>query len=84
MRHYMNEDIQLLYKETLEREDKITMAHSIEMREPFLDLRLIRLSMKIDLRLNVKGVSDVFASTHTESFSLKNWAFQGISHIVAK
>ena len=30
-------DIQLLYKETLEREDKNTMAHSIEMREPFLD-----------------------------------------------
>jgi asparagine synthase (glutamine-hydrolysing) len=60
LRHYMNEDIQLLYKETLEREDKITMAHSIEMREPFLDLKLIRLSMKIDLRLNVKGVSDVF------------------------
>ena len=60
LRHYMNEDIQLLFKETLEREDKITMAHSIEMREPFLDLRLIRLSMKIDLRLNVKGVSDAF------------------------
>jgi asparagine synthase (glutamine-hydrolysing) len=60
LRHYMNEDIQLLYKETLEREDKITMAHSIEMREPFLDLKLIRLSMKIDLRLNVKGISDMF------------------------
>src|ERR687898_803595 len=49
-----------LYTETLEREDKITMAHSIEMREPFLDLKLIRLSMKIDLRLNVKGISDAF------------------------
>ena len=60
LRHYMNEDIELLYKETLEREDKITMAHSIEMREPFLDLKLIRLSMKIDLRLNVKGLSDAF------------------------
>jgi asparagine synthase (glutamine-hydrolysing) len=60
LRHYMNEDIELLYKETLEREDKITMAHSIEMREPFLDLKLIRLSMKIDLRLNVKGISDAF------------------------
>jgi len=60
LRHYMNEDINLLYKETLEREDKITMAHSIEMREPFLDLKLIRLSMEIDLRLNVKGESDAF------------------------
>lgn len=60
LRQYMNEDLNLLYKETLEREDKITMAHSIEMREPFLDLKLIRLSMKIDLRLNVKGESDAF------------------------
>ena len=60
LRHYMNEDLLLLYKETLEREDKITMAHSIEMREPFLDLKLIRLSMKIDLRLNVKGELDAF------------------------
>ena len=60
LRNYMNEDIQLMYKETMEREDKVTMAHSIEMREPFLDLKLIRLSMKIDLRLNVKGVSDAF------------------------
>jgi asparagine synthase (glutamine-hydrolysing) len=60
LRKYMNEDIKLLYKETLEREDKITMAHSIEMREPFLDLNLIRLSTQIDLRLNVKGISDTF------------------------
>ena len=60
LRSYMNEDIKLLYKETLEREDKITMAHSIEMREPFLDLKLIRFSTQVDLRLNVKGVSDTF------------------------
>jgi len=60
LRRYMNEDIKLLYKETLEREDKITMAHSIEMREPFLDLKLIKFSKQIDQRLNVKGVSDKF------------------------
>lgn len=60
LRRYMNEDIKLLYKETLEREDKITMAHSIEMREPFLDLKLIKLSKQIDLRLNVRGISDKF------------------------
>jgi asparagine synthase (glutamine-hydrolysing) len=60
LRSHMNEDIKLLYKETLEREDKITMAHSIEMREPFLDLKLIRFSTQVDLRLNVKGVSDTF------------------------
>ncbi len=58
LRHYMNEDIQLLYKETLEREDKITMAHSIEMREPFLDIEVIKCSMSMDLKLNVKGATD--------------------------
>lgn len=58
LRKHMTEDLLLLYRETLEREDKITMAHSIEMREPFLDMRVIRLSMQMDLKLNVKGVDD--------------------------
>lgn len=60
LRKHMTEDLLLLHKETLEREDKITMAHSIEMREPFLDMNIIRLSMQMDLRLNVKGIGDTF------------------------
>ena len=60
LREHMTEDLLLLYKETLEREDKITMAHSIEMREPFLDMKVIRLSMQMELKLNVKGVEDTF------------------------
>ncbi len=60
LREHMTEDLLLLYRETLEREDKITMAHSIEMREPFLDMKVIRLSMQMDLKLNVKGVEDKF------------------------
>lgn len=35
------EDTFLLYKECLEREDKIAMAHSIELRVPYLDLTVI-------------------------------------------
>lgn len=54
LREHMREDLTLLYKETLEREDKITMAHSVEMREPFLDLGVIETSMEIDMRLNVR------------------------------
>lgn len=54
LRQYMYEDLNLLYKETLEREDKITMAHSVEMREPFLDIGVIDTSMAIDMRLNVR------------------------------
>lgn len=54
LRRYMADDLMLLYKETLEREDKISMAHSVEMREPFLDGDVIKVSMDVDLRLNVK------------------------------
>jgi asparagine synthase (glutamine-hydrolysing) len=60
LREHMTEDLLLLYKETLEREDKIAMAHSIEMREPFLDIEIIRVSMHMDLKLNVKSGDDAF------------------------
>jgi asparagine synthase (glutamine-hydrolysing) len=57
---HMREDLLLLYKETLEREDKITMAHSIEMREPYLDTNVIRVALAMDIKLNVRGVNDGF------------------------
>ena len=60
LRQHMVEDLLLLYKETLEREDKITMAHSIELREPFLDSEVIKTALSIDFRLNVKGSLDIF------------------------
>jgi asparagine synthase (glutamine-hydrolysing) len=60
LREHMTEDLLLLYKETLEREDKIAMAHSIEMREPFLDMEIIRASMHMNLKLNVKSGDDMF------------------------
>jgi asparagine synthase (glutamine-hydrolysing) len=59
LRDHMTQDLLLLYKETLEREDKITMAHSIEMREPFLDTEVIRCSMGMDLKLNIQGATDI-------------------------
>ena len=57
---HMREDLLLLYKETLEREDKITMAHSIEMREPYLDTDVIRVALAMDIKLNVRDVNDGF------------------------
>ena len=60
LRRHMTEDLLLLYKETLEREDKITMAHSIELREPFLDPEVIKMALATSLRLNVRGGSDSF------------------------
>jgi asparagine synthase (glutamine-hydrolysing) len=60
LRRHMIEDLLLLYKETLEREDKITMAHSIELREPFLDPEVIKIALATSLRLNIRGGGDSF------------------------
>lgn len=43
----MWEDIQALYQDTLEREDRMAMAHGIELRAPFLDGDLMRFVMQI-------------------------------------
>ena len=52
------EDLNFLYTDTLEREDKLTMAHSIELRAPYLDVNLIRTAMRISPRLKLEGSGD--------------------------
>lgn len=52
------EDACLLYKECLEREDKITMAHSMELRVPFLDPEVIRVAFRIAPELKVRKGQD--------------------------
>ncbi len=47
-------DVNNLYKDTLEREDKITMFHSTELRVPFLDPEVINVSMSISETLKIK------------------------------
>lgn len=59
LRGHMIEDLFLLYKETLEREDKTTMAHGIEMREPYLDKQIIRTAFDINPKLNIIGPNDL-------------------------
>ena len=60
LREYMIQDLLLLYKETLEREDKLAMSNSIEMREPFLDSDVVRTATNIDLNLNLANKNDIF------------------------
>lgn len=63
----MLKDLLLLYKETLEREDKITMAHSIELRVPYLDPKVIRLAMRIDPKLKIhKNTNNFGKHVHRE------------------
>ncbi len=52
------EDMSYLYTDTLEREDKLTMAHSIELRAPYLDRDVIQTAMRISPRLKIEGKSD--------------------------
>ncbi len=52
------EDACLLYKECLEREDKISMAHSIELRVPFLDPEVIRAAFAIAPELKIESGDD--------------------------
>ena len=52
------EDMSYLYTDTLEREDKLTMAHSIELRAPYLDRDVIQTAMRISPRLKIEGKND--------------------------
>jgi asparagine synthase (glutamine-hydrolysing) len=52
------EDLTFLYTDTLEREDKLTMAHSIEVRAPYLDRDVIQTAMRISPRLKIEGEDD--------------------------
>jgi asparagine synthase (glutamine-hydrolysing) len=52
------EDLTFLYTDTLEREDKLTMAHSIELRAPYLDRDVIQTAMRISPRLKIEGPED--------------------------
>jgi asparagine synthase (glutamine-hydrolysing) len=52
------EDTLLLYKECLEREDKIAMAHSLELRVPFLDPEVIRTAFSLTPKLKIRSGGD--------------------------
>jgi len=61
------EDTMLLYSECLEREDKIAMAHSVELRVPFLDEEVVRTAFDIAPELKIrKGGDDMGKRFHRE------------------
>jgi len=57
------EDLILSYTDTLEREDKLTMAHSIELRAPYLDKHLIQTVMRMSPRLKIQDKNDNLRKT---------------------
>ncbi|MGB2841863.1 MAG: asparagine synthetase B [Halobacteriota archaeon] len=63
------EDIDLAYDDTLEREDKVTMAHSVELRVPYLDRNVVHCAMRISPRLKIKDGED----------SIRKWVHRGVA-----
>ena len=51
----LRRSISSLHNINLQRVDRLTMAHSIEGRVPFLDLKMIELGQKIPAHLKLKG-----------------------------
>lgn len=47
-------------------EDKLSMAHSLETRVPFLDNELVDFAMKIPVRLKIKSLTDVVRLNENE------------------
>ncbi|MEQ9618543.1 MAG: asparagine synthase (glutamine-hydrolyzing) [Deltaproteobacteria bacterium] len=65
------EDIDKLYEDTLEREDRMAMAHSIEIRAPFLDRELIRTAMRIAPHLKLNNADDVYGKRVHRELALR-------------
>ncbi|MFQ5538921.1 MAG: asparagine synthetase B family protein [Candidatus Binatia bacterium] len=76
----MWEDIHTLYLDTLEREDRMTMAHSLELRAPFLDRDVIHTVMQISPHLKVKNGQDSTRKWVHREFAVR----QGVPKFIAK
>lgn len=51
-------DVENLYHVNLERDDKVCMASSVELRVPYLDLQIINMAMKIPMKEKISAPDD--------------------------
>jgi len=54
----LRNDVENLYHVNLERDDKVTMAHSVELRVPYLDLQIINIAMNTPMKYKINDVND--------------------------
>ncbi|MGZ7117781.1 MAG: asparagine synthase (glutamine-hydrolyzing) [Methanobacterium sp.] len=54
----LKEDILNLYHVNLQRDDAVTMANSIELRVPYLDMDIINTAMNIPMKYKINGKED--------------------------
>ncbi|MEJ2054696.1 MAG: asparagine synthase (glutamine-hydrolyzing) [Calditrichaceae bacterium] len=76
------EDTFLLYKECLEREDKISMAHSLELRVPFLDPEVVRIAHEISPALKIDRGDDKLGKHIHRDYCLSRGIPQDIAYRV--
>lgn len=54
----LKEDILNLYRVNLQRDDAVTMANSVELRVPYLDLDIINIAMDIPIKYKINAEND--------------------------
>ncbi len=54
----LRKDILNLYHENLQRDDAVTMANSVELRVPYLDLDIINKAINIPMKYKINGKND--------------------------
>ncbi len=54
----LKKDVLNLYHVNLERDDAVTMANSVELRVPYLDLDIINIAMNIPMKYKIDGEND--------------------------
>jgi asparagine synthase (glutamine-hydrolysing) len=54
----LKEDVLNLYQVNLQRDDAVTMASSVELRVPYLDLDIINIAMNIPMKYKINGKND--------------------------
>jgi asparagine synthase (glutamine-hydrolysing) len=58
IQHDLWTDILNIHAVNLERDDAVTMAHSVELRVPYLDLQVINRAMDIPIHYNIRDHND--------------------------
>lgn len=54
----LENDVKNLYHVNLERDEKVSMAHSVELRVPYLDLNFVNITLNTPLKYKIHGSND--------------------------
>jgi asparagine synthase (glutamine-hydrolysing) len=59
IQNLLKEDIENIYHVNLQRDDAVTMAHSVELRVPFLDKDVIDVAFNIPIKYKIESGNDL-------------------------